>query len=195
MLKNNKSERRKMRRPFVLTLLPCLIAGQADAQTAAQQFEPDRAALMINQSAASLAQAADYWRAQATQLQSQVGVLNRKIDELSKAQKPAPQAAVVGVLSGQDIYAVPFQASALSSAIALPPGAYVEFYNSGPAAAFCKLGASAATEASTADDELAPGAPPRRLKVRANTHAACITRDGTAGITLYGRAADGDEKN
>jgi TolA-binding protein len=73
----------------------CLVVAcrpvSAYAQTQAPQpFDPDKAALAINQSAATLAGVADYWREQATQLQAQVGVLNRKIDELSQAQKREP---------------------------------------------------------------------------------------------------------
>jgi hypothetical protein len=102
--------------------------------------------------------------------------------------------AAPNIFAFSEILGVPIPVFNGSVAIALPPGADMEIRNDGAAMAFCRLGATAAVEASAAaDEELAPGVL-RRLKVGANTHIACVTRDGATVVTLFGRAPDG-EKN
>jgi hypothetical protein len=91
-----------------------------------------------------------------------------------------------------DVFAVPFPVSNKSASCVLPPGDDLEIQNEGAVSVFYKLGATAAVDSSTADEELAPGAT-LRLKVGANTHIACVTRDGATVVTLRGLAPSNEQ--
>jgi hypothetical protein len=91
-----------------------------------------------------------------------------------------------------NIWVVPFPVSNKSASCELPRGDDLEIQNEGAVSAFYKLGATAAVDSSTADEELAPGAT-LRLKVGANTHIACVTRDGATVVTLRGLAPSNEQ--
>jgi hypothetical protein len=100
------------------------------------------------------------------------------------------------IWAADNVFAVTFPVSNRSDWRALVAGADMEIRNDGAASAFYRLGTTAAVEASTADEELAPGAL-RLLKIAeigTNTHIACVTRDGATVVTLRGLAPS-NEKN